>query len=397
MEKTPRPDTYFAPAGRATPEELRQEARILAGSELIGTLLNAMPDFLLILNSHRQIVTVNQRLLQAFHINHLKLVEGLRPGEAADCIHHHEGPDGCGTSRNCAVCGAVLTILASQTTGRPQHRKCSMLLSSSCNAFDIDIIATPITLEGKLFTILSLRDISAEKRRQAMERLFFHDVLNTVSGIHGMIGLLQDDHAGEEVDKYLPILSEQTNHLMEEISHQRRLMQAERGEYKLDTEAVSLPDLLYDLTLLYKNHKKAQGKALEVLHGHAGMINTDRALLRRVIGNMILNALEASLPGDSIQVMTDAHNNLIKIAITNPGEIPAEVQSNLFKRSFSTKNTEGRGLGTYSMKLFGERYLGGFVSFSSENNSTTFSIELPMEPAATSNASFPTTSKEYTT
>lgn len=37
----------------------------------------------------------------------------------------------------------------------------------------------------------------------------------------------------------------------------------------------------------------------------------------------------------------------------------------IFQRSFSTKGAKGRGLGTYSMKLFGETYLGGQVSFRS--------------------------------
>ena len=45
---------------------------------------------------------------------------------------------------------------------------------------------------------------------------------------------------------------------------------------------------------------------------------------------------------------------------------------------FSTKSSTGRGLGTYSMKLLGERYLGGAVSFSSSaEHGTVFTFELP--------------------
>jgi sensor histidine kinase regulating citrate/malate metabolism len=48
----------------------------------------------------------------------------------------------------------------------------------------------------------------------------------------------------------------------------------------------------------------------------------------------------------------------------------------LFQRSFSTKGT-GRGIGTYSMKLFGEKYLEGRVDFeSTRENGTTFFIEI---------------------
>jgi len=58
--------------------------------------------------------------------------------------------------------------------------------------------------------------------------------------------------------------------------------------------------------------------------------------------------------------------------------MPEEIQSQVFQRSFSTKAKSGRGIGTHSMKLLGERYLGGRVEFlSDEAAGTTFSITLP--------------------
>jgi signal transduction histidine kinase len=55
-----------------------------------------------------------------------------------------------------------------------------------------------------------------------------------------------------------------------------------------------------------------------------------------------------------------------------------EVQLQIFQRSFSTKASSGRGIGTHSMKLLGERYLGGRVEFTSrDGEGTTFRITLP--------------------
>lgn len=69
--------------------------------------------------------------------------------------------------------------------------------------------------------------------------------------------------------------------------------------------------------------------------------------------------------------------------VHNEGEIPAEVATQIFQRSFSTKAQAGRGIGTYSMKLFGERYLGGQVDFrSSAEDGTVFYIRLPASPNA---------------
>jgi sensor histidine kinase regulating citrate/malate metabolism len=55
-----------------------------------------------------------------------------------------------------------------------------------------------------------------------------------------------------------------------------------------------------------------------------------------------------------------------------------EIQLQIFQRSFSTKG-EARGIGTYSIKMFTEQYLGGKVSFvSNPTEKTVFSISLPM-------------------
>ena len=63
----------------------------------------------------------------------------------------------------------------------------------------------------------------------------------------------------------------------------------------------------------------------------------------------------------------------------NPGFIPEPSQLQVFQRSFSTKG-RGRGIGTYSMKMLTEEYLGGAISFrSSEREGTTFNVILPRE------------------
>jgi sensor histidine kinase regulating citrate/malate metabolism len=54
-----------------------------------------------------------------------------------------------------------------------------------------------------------------------------------------------------------------------------------------------------------------------------------------------------------------------------------EVKYQIFQKSFSTKGN-GRGLGTFSIKLLTEHYLKGSVSFESNDNiGTVFTVVLP--------------------
>jgi signal transduction histidine kinase len=373
--------TYFAPAGRASDQELGYENAMVANSELVATLLNAMPDFLMVLNEHRQIIAVNQHLLTTFGVENPETLLGLRPGEAVGCMHFKEGPDGCGTAKNCAVCGAVLTILASQNAQSPQKGECRLMLDKdTCTALDLDVLATPISIEGKNFTVLALRDISSEKRRSVMERVFFHDILNNAGGIRGLASLLAEGTSPEDEQEYKEWMVMLSDNLIEEINHQRRLLLAEQGTYHPVFEQINLAELLHGVKRLYENHERTQGRTIDVEDFPSCNLITDQPLIRRIVGNMLLNAIEASKAGDMVSVWGHCQADRIRISVTNPGEIPLDVQLQLFKRSFSTKSKEGRGLGTYSMKLFGERYLGGTVGFYSNNGMTTFFIELPLKP-----------------
>jgi sensor histidine kinase regulating citrate/malate metabolism len=95
---------------------------------------------------------------------------------------------------------------------------------------------------------------------------------------------------------------------------------------------------------------------------------------------MTLNALEASPVGGVVTISLRAQGSEAVMEVHNSGAIDEDVQLQLFKRSFSTKSSLGRGIGTYSMKLFGERYLNGTVSFrSSREGGTLFSFSLPLE------------------
>jgi len=324
----------------------------------------------------------HQRLLKAFNVTNPEMLLGLRPGEAMGCIHFSDGPDGCGTAKNCAVCGAVLAILASQESGLPQKRECQLMLGKDCSALDLDVLATPITIEGERFTVLALRDISSEKRRYVMERVFFHDILNSAGGIRGLASLLQEGASPASEEEYKTWMVDLSDNLIEEIKHQRRLLQAEQGQYIPTFEPVDLMELLRDVQRLYENHDRTPGRKLELEEVTNCVLMTDRPLLRRIIGNMVLNALEASNRGDAISIWAHCAADHVQINVTNPGEMPLEVQLSLFKRSFSTKEKQGRGLGTYSMKLFGERYLRGIISFRSTSGMTTFSIELPLNHVA---------------
>jgi signal transduction histidine kinase len=144
---------------------------------------------------------------------------------------------------------------------------------------------------------------------------------------------------------------------------------------------------MHDICDAYKNQDAARSKTLGVDQDSVEIeFLTDPTLLRRVVGNMVKNGLEASGENETVQLSCRSSKTGIEFLVHNPRFMPRHVQLQVFQRSFSTKGPN-RGLGTYSMKLLGEQYLRGKVSFTSyPEGGTTFKIWLPLVRAGRQNS-----------
>jgi hypothetical protein len=374
--------THFAKPGRATLGQLVDQMRQSLDDPCVKVVLEAVDGYVMILNESRQILAANHELLDALSRGDSGCAIGLRPGELLNCIHFGEGTDGCGTSQHCRTCGAVLAILAAQSGGTPAEGECrlSRLRDGKLEAVDLRVRATPLAVGGHNLIAFVLHDISAQKRREVLEQTFFHDFLNTLGGIMGWSQMMKEaDH--ETAAREITALAES---LKDEIVSQRTLVAAERGELVVNWQHLDVQELVTKLQLIFSRHPTAHGKLLSILPVPAGTrLVSDPVLLLRVLVNALKNAFEATAEGGSVQLRFELANGAPAFVIQNAGVIPDHVQARLFERSFSTRAQEGRGIGTYSMKLFGERYLGGAVSFTSDaEHGTRFFVSLPAREAS---------------
>ena len=362
-----------AALSQRTPEaELQRLAGLFARLPLLGTLLDAVPEFYMILNRTRQIVFANQVLRE-----HAKRTGGgamgLRPGEAMGCAHSCENPGGCGLSESCLDCGALLAILGGQR-GTPAVEECRLTLAQS-EVLDLRVFATPLAYEGESFVILAATDISSEKRREALEHTFFHDIGNTVAIIYGSADVLLEMEPQSKMA--LNILSA-AQKLLGEFEAQRDLLSAERGKLVAHTEPLHTGALLKEVAASYAEQKWTADRRVLIAEDSCDMLMvSDRTLLGRVLGNIVKNALEACKPKEAVTLRCVGTGGFVEFQVHDPQAMPLEVQRQIFQRSFSTKGP-GRGLGTYSIKLLSESYLEGQVSFeSSLEKGTTFTARFP--------------------
>ena len=371
-------NTRFAPAFRVPDAEIHRETEhFLNLSPLLLSLLDAVPTIVTALNDQRQVIVANRALLDFVEAPGTA-VFGRRLGEVLGCIHAHAQPGGCGCSDFCSTCGAIRAMLTSQT-GRADVQECRITRESG-DALDLRVWATPFPVGEDRFTIFAVDDISHEKRRRALERVFFHDVLNTATGIRVTANLLRPEP--DSTSTSASLIPNLLDRLIEEIEIQRQLTAAECGELSVQSVSVEVTALLYEVAHLYGYGGADTGpRVLVDVPREQLRLVSDRTLLRRVIGNMLRNTVEASRPTDTVTLGCRGDEQEVEFWVHNPGYIPRDVQLQLFQRSFSTKGS-GRGLGTYSIRLLSERYLQGNIAFtSSAEDGTTFRARYPARMA----------------
>ncbi|MCA9434679.1 MAG: histidine kinase [Candidatus Omnitrophica bacterium] len=376
--------THYAPAERGPHSVLHGISEALRGNQLLVDLLETTPGCAVVLSQERQIVHANRRFLEAVGMERLEEVRGYRVGEAMRCVHADEEPGGCGTAEACATCGAGTAIHESRVTLEAKNREWRISIDhASAKALDFEVIATPMRIENHDLTVVTLRDISGEKRRRVLERIFFHDVLNTAGGLQGLARIISEDGSDDDDEESHWIrrsILELATQLVSDIQSQRALTAAESGELSVSMMEINFDDAVKSSVSVVTGHDITQGKKIRFQGNGDVNVRSDPHLLQRVLVNLIKNAVEATPSGGEITVRTLIESEIrVSFSVHNPTVMSNEVQLQIFQRSFSTKEGYGRGIGTYSAKLLGEKYLGGKVDFwSREPEGTTFKFSLPI-------------------
>ena len=375
-------DTFFAPPERTSREELQRQLEIISDNPVIDGLLKSLSGLIAVLDEHRQILAVNDNMLKMLGYSDPNQLLGLRPGEAIRCVHAHEEPAGCGTTRFCSSCGAAIAIVASLERDKPEERLCAATLLKDGKEIEIcfQVRSYPISFSGRRFLLLFLQDITNQQTWAALERVFFHDINNIVTGLQGTAELL----AWTATDRNLSsLLSQLVLRLKKEIDIQRALADTKAQSYQVALQEIPVIEVMRELRNFFAGHPAAHDK-LFMFPQTVPMVKivTDCSLLQRVLTNMVTNAFEATDPGGEVKIWLDEDETSITFCVWNRHVLAADVRPRIFQRHFTTKKGPGRGVGTFSMKFFGEHFLKGRMAFTSAaDEGTVFRLTIPITAA----------------
>lgn len=371
-------NTYLATPERADPATLVSEIGFVSQSPVMSGLLHAVGGLLAVLNENLQVVALNDEFLKALGVTNAEEVMGLRLGEAMHCVHAKEEPAGCCTTQYCVTCGAAVSFVACLRQDGPVERVCALRANRGGTLVDLLLLvrAHSISISKARFILVFAQDITQQQQWAALERAFFHDVNNLLSQLLCASEMLAEESASE----LAATVREATLRLSKEVAIQRCLTESETGKLQPSLRPVAVRQILRELRPFFATHPAARDKALRLPEAVEDVaVTTDVALALRVLDNMIINAFEATPLSGEVRVWVERSAGRLTFCVWNAQVITEDVALRIFQRNFSTKQQAGRGIGTYSMKLLGEKILGGAVTFTStQQEGTVFRFALPL-------------------
>ena len=214
-----------------------------------------------------------------------------------------------------------------------------------------------------------------------------HEVGNPLASISSLVQMLNRHHTDDYTRGRLSMVDDQLIRIQRTL---RELVDFSRPA----TQESALCDLhnVIDVALnIAKYYKRRKGK--EIVTSFADNlphVRIARDQLAQVLLNLILNAMDATEEGSTIEIGTRMADEGIRILVSDNGHgIPPRDQERLFRPYFTTKET-GTGLGLFVCKRIIEEQIGGRIQLTSSSASgTTFTIVLPHAVVSARTAAHP--------
>jgi signal transduction histidine kinase len=184
-------------------------------------------------------------------------------------------------------------------------------------------------------------------------------------------------------EQFDEVFRESTTTLLEEIANLKTIIGRFSDFSRMPApqlQAVDLDELIRGVVQLVQG-QLARGPArieTELQLGDLPAVSGDPVLLRRVVENLVLNAIDAMPQGGKLTFRTELNHKsaIFELADTGQGLTPEEC-GRLFTPYYTTKQ-HGTGLGLAIVQSVVSDHGGQISVTSAKNRGTTFHIELPL-------------------
>ncbi|WP_161781611.1 sensor histidine kinase [Desulfohalovibrio reitneri] len=195
--------------------------------------------------------------------------------------------------------------------------------------------------------------------------------LQTIGGFARLIGT--DDATPDEIREKADIIYSEAASLEGLIGSILKT----QGQIETELQSMHAGDVLREAVRLNSDYARKSGVKLECAEEDGPLVLVDKELLAMALGEIVINAVEASEPGDVVRLSLTREGGVASFAVSDEGSgIPPESSDRIFDPTFSTKQFSA-GMGMSFAKEIAELH-GGDIAFDSQpGKGATFSLHLP--------------------
>ncbi len=200
-----------------------------------------------------------------------------------------------------------------------------------------------------------------------------HEVGNPLAAISSLVQLMSRRNIDSETREKFSLMDDQLRRIQRTL---RELVDFSRPAVHEQTrcDVHAIIDAALNIAKYYKRKKGKQ--ILTQYVENAPRMRIVRDQLVQVFLNLILNSMDATQEGGTIQIQTSHEDHWLRIDVRDDGEgIPEELQKRIFQPYLTTKET-GTGLGLFVSRNIVEQN-GGLIELTETSaNGTVFTVYL---------------------
>jgi signal transduction histidine kinase len=258
---------------------------------------------------------------------------------------------------------------------------------------DEDRWLTPSVSSFEGGSVLAVSDATTgyvlERTRADFVATASHELRTPLTAVYGGARTLlahRDDLPRGQQDRLLALIEQESQHLVEIVDQLLVSAQLDRGALNVDIEQVDICELCRSVA--ESARVRAYDRNLIVLQTPTApvVVQTDEALLRQVVVNLVENAVKYSQKGERIDVLVSQTRDNVQIDVVDEGiGIPTSEQERIFEKFYRldvemSRGVGGSGLGLYISREIVDRLHGTLTVTSAPDEGSTFTVLLPRTP-----------------